>query len=167
MGDYKLLETYYEGNVPMFIGEGDIKEIEEYCIKKKRSVNRAIRLIDDALDRYRKEKTRAKSRKATRDKETALASPRYKCLEDYDRYEDIAEYYGCGGITSSERDRLEELWEEREEIRNKAVDGIYEDEVTKLLKKAIDAIYDSEENTIALELDLEAKALMEERKRGK
>lgn len=166
MRDYKLLEAYYEGNVPMFLGEGDIEEIEEYCIKKKRSVNRAISLIDDVLDRYRKEKTRARSRKATREKETALASPRYKCLEEYGRYEDITEYYGYGGITSSERDRLEELWMEREEIKAKTVDGIYEDEVTKLLKIAKNAIYDSEENTIALELDLEARACMEEQRRG-
>jgi len=166
MRDYELLKSYFKGDIPMFLGEGDIKEIKEYCTKKMRSVNRAVRLVEDAMDRYRKEKTRAKSRKATRDKETALASPRYKCLEDYDRYEDITEYYGCGGITSSERDRLEELWMEREEIKAKTVDGIYEDEVTKLLKIARNAIYDSEECTIGLDLEAEARALMEEQMKG-
>lgn len=55
MGDYKLLETYYEGNVPMFIGEGDIKEIEEYCIKKKRSDEKSTEKPQKRIYRKRDE----------------------------------------------------------------------------------------------------------------
>jgi len=116
-----------------------VKEMEG--AKKKaetlrKAKNKAQSLINDAKNRYVKEKTRAKSKKAAEEKDALLKSPRFKVLEDYYRFEDIQEAYGCGCITESERDRLEELWEEREAIKSKTVDGIYQDEVTRALHEA-------------------------------
>lgn len=98
--------------------------------------NKACALIKDAQARYIKEKTRARSKKATEEKDELLKSPRFKVLDDYQKFDDIQDAYGWDCITESERDRLEALWEEREAIRNKTVDGIYQDDVTKALRQA-------------------------------
>ena len=98
--------------------------------------NRALALIDDAKARYIKEKTRAKSKKAAEEKDALLNSPHFAKLNDYERFEDINEAYGWDVISESERDKLEALWEEREKIRAKTVDGIYKDEVTEALSSA-------------------------------
>ena len=46
-------------------------------------------------------------------------------------------------ITEAERDRFEELWDEREEIKNKTgEDGIYRDLVTQALEEAENTIID-------------------------
>ncbi|MBR6475419.1 MAG: hypothetical protein IKS98_08205 [Lachnospiraceae bacterium] len=98
--------------------------------------NRACALIQDAMARYIKEKTRARSKKAALEKDALIKSPRFKVLDDYDRFEDIQEAYGCDCIDEKERDRLEDLWEEREALKNKTVDGIYQDNVTEALREA-------------------------------
>jgi hypothetical protein len=113
------------------------KEKAEKTAKELRMArNRACGLIMDAKARYIKEKTRAKSKKAALEKDALLKSPRFKALEEYDRFQDIQEAYGCDYITESERDRLEDLWEEREAIKNKTEDGIYKDIVTEALDEA-------------------------------
>ena len=71
-----------------------------------------------------------------------LNSPRFKVLEQFDRFEDIQESYGWDFITEAERDRLEELWEEREKIRNHTDDGIYSDLVTEALDRADSAVFE-------------------------
>lgn len=92
--------------------------------------------------RYIKEKTRARSKKAAEERDEILNSPRFKVLEQYDRFEDIQESYGWDFITEAERDRLEELWEEREQIRNHTDDGIYSDLVTEALDRADSAVFE-------------------------
>lgn len=92
--------------------------------------------------RYIKEKTRARSKKAAEERDEILNSPRFKVLEQFDRFEDIQESYGWDFITEAERDRLEELWEEREQIRNHTDDGIYSDLVTEALDRADSAVFE-------------------------
>ena len=113
--------------------------LKEYEAEKKKreqllkARNKALALITDVQARYVKEKTRARSKKAAMEKEAVLNSPRYQCLNIYDRKEDIQNDYGYDAITASERDRLEELWDEREEVRSKKDDdGYYKDDVTEM-----------------------------------
>lgn len=114
----------------------DKEKAEKEARELTRARNKAYALIQDAKARYIKEKTRARSKKAAEEKDALIKSPRFKALEDYDRFEDIQEAYGCDYISESERDRLEDLWEEREAIKNKTVDGFYQDLVTEALIEA-------------------------------
>lgn len=126
--------------------EADAAKKEAECLIKAR--NKACALIEDAKARYVKEKTRARSKKAALERDALANSPRFAPLEEYIRREDIQEAYGVDYITASERDRLEELWDEREEIKNKVVDGFYRDEVTDALNSAYMAIADIWEDRI-------------------
>ena len=114
----------------------ELEEKEKQAKEYQKAINRASSLIDDARARYIKEKTRARSKKAALEKDAALKSPRFDVLKDYDRFEDIQEAYGCDCFGEAERDRLEDLWEEREEIMNHTDNGVYSDLVTKALHEA-------------------------------
>lgn len=114
----------------------ELEKKEAQAKEYQKAINRASSLIDDARARYVKEKTRARSKKAAMEKDAALKAPRFDVLKDYDRYEDIQEAYGCDCISSSEMDRLEDLWREREEIMNHTDNGVYSDLVTKALHEA-------------------------------
>lgn len=130
--------------------------------------NRARAAIKDAKLRYIKEKTRARSKKAAEERDAILNSPRFKALDLYDRFEDIQEDYGWGEMTEAERDRLEALWQEREELRNHTDDGIYSDLVTEALDKASHMIFDlwqdeiDEGEDIRREFDKQKKKAEEE-----
>lgn len=116
------------------------KDVEKAEIERKKliaSSNRAERLIKDAIARYVKDKTRAKSKALAIEKNAALNSPHFNALADYDRREDIQDAYGCDVITVGERDRLENLWDERESILKQTDEnGNYSDDVTKILNDA-------------------------------
>lgn len=129
------------------------KAAEEYL----KARNRARAVIKDAKLRYIKEKTRARSKKAAEERDEILKSPRFKALEQFDRFEDIQESYGWDFITEAERDRLEALWEEREQIRNHTDDGIYSDLVTEALDKASHMIFDLWQDEIDEGEDLRRK----------
>lgn len=124
----------------------------EHLIKAR---NKACALIDDAKARYIKGKTRAKSKKAAMERDALANSPRFDVLKEYERRQDIQESYGVDYITASERDRLEELWDEREEIKNNIVDGFYRDDVTDALHYAYIAIADIWEEQIEEALQIE------------
>lgn len=120
----------------------EVEKSEKAAKEYKAAINRAAALIRDAKARYIKEKTGARSKKAAEEREAVLQSPRFKALEAYDRFEDIQESYGWDFITEAERDRLEALWQEREEIRNHTGDtGIYSDLVTRALGEAETAVF--------------------------
>lgn len=112
------------------------EEAEQIVTEKVKARNKAQFLINDAKCRYVKEKTRARSKKAAEEKDMILNSPRFDKLKDYERREDIQDAYGYDIISETERDKLEELWDEREQIKNKTEDGIYTDLVTKALNEA-------------------------------
>lgn len=136
-----------------FILLSEVEEAEKEARKKKKARNRAIGLVNDAKARHIKQKTRARSKKAAMEKDAVLNSDRFKVLKDYERFEDIQDSYGWGLIAEAERDRLEELWKEREQIRSNTEDGIYQDLVTEVLDMACnyileiwhDEIYDAEQ----------------------
>lgn len=113
-----------------------------------RARNKACALIEDAKARYIKDKTRARSKKAALERDSLLSSPKFAPLKDYEKFDDIQEAYGYDCITEAERDRLEDLWKEREKIKNNIHDGFYNDEVTEALHQAYIAIVDIWEDQI-------------------
>lgn len=127
----------------------EYEETKKEAHKKIKARNNAVAAITDAKARYIKKKTGARSKKAATEKDALAKAKKYDCLGLYERREDIREYYGYGGITESECDRLEALWDEREEILKKTEDGIYRDTVTDLLDAAISYTYGAFEDEIA------------------
>lgn len=93
-----------------------------------KDIQKATEYILDALARYRKTKTRAKSKKA------ATENP-FAELEGYESREQIQDDYGWEFITEARMDRLLELWDLREQGGGKG-DGLYRDRVTEMLEKA-------------------------------
>lgn len=102
------------------------KDREMAAIQK--DVMRATEYIQDALARYRKTKTRAKSKKAAQENPFAE-------LEEYESREQIQDAYGWEFITEAKMDRLLELWDLREQGGGQG-DGIYRDRVTEMLERA-------------------------------
>ena len=127
----------------------EVENAEKLAKEYQKAINRAQSLINDAKKRYIKEKTRARSKKAAEEREAVLKSSRFKDIEIYDRREDILDAYGWGIISMEECDRLEALWDEREEIRNHIDDnGIYQDLVTQALGEAENTILNMWEDEI-------------------
>lgn len=110
--------------------------------------NRAESLIKDAMARYVKEKTRARNKAAAMERDALLNNPKFACLNAYESVIDIQNFYGAGGISEQEYDQLIKLWEEREALKDKIVDGRYSDDVTKCLEQAIISIRDYGQDTI-------------------
>ena len=94
----------------------------------------ARQAIQEAMNRYIKKKTRARSvAKAETDP--------FAELEGWESLEQIQEAYGYGEITSDRRDKLTDLWEAREAAQRKGKkDGKYHDLVTDMLTRAIRSV---------------------------
>lgn len=135
----------------------EVEKKEKAAAEYLKARNRARSILKDAKLRYIKEKTRARSKKAAEERDEILKSPRFKALDIYDRFEDIQEDYGWGDMTEEERDRLEALWKEREELRNQTDNGIYSDLVTEALDKASSFIFDLWQDEIDEGEDLRRK----------
>lgn len=94
----------------------------------------ARQAIQEAMNRYIKKKTRARS------VAKAEADP-FAELEGWESLDQIQEAYGYGEITSDRRDKLTDLWEAREAARRKGKkDGKYHDLVTDMLARAIHSV---------------------------
>lgn len=110
---------------------------ERYRIEQiKKDRDTARKYIKDALARYRKDKTRSRSK--------AKAENPFYDLDQYSSREDIRDSYGWELITEKEMDRLIELWDLREKSRSKST---LEDRVTEMLEQAFRACgseYDEE-----------------------
>lgn len=110
---------------------------ERYRIEQiKKDRDTARKYIKDALARYRKDKTRSRSK--------AKAEDPFADLEPYSSREDIRDAFGWEIITEKEMDRLIKLWDLREESKNKTT---LEDRVTEMLELAFRACgseYDEE-----------------------
>lgn len=110
---------------------------ERYRIEQiKKDRDTARKYIKDALARYRKDKTRSRSK--------AKAEDPFADLETYSSREDIRDAFGWEIITEKEMDRLIKLWDLREESKNKTT---LEDRVTEMLELAFRACgseYDEE-----------------------
>ena len=114
----------------------DFARMEKSATEKIKARNRAEALIKDATARYIKEKTRARSKKLAMEKDAAINAPRFAKLAEYDRRDDIREAYGMGYITESQADKLEDLWDEREQLKSMSTDGVWADLVTDCLTQA-------------------------------
>lgn len=110
---------------------------ERYRIEQiKKDRDTARKYIKDALARYRKDKTRSRSK--------AKAEDPFADLEQYSSREDIRDAFGWEIISEKEMDRLIKLWDLREESKNKTT---LEDRVTEMLELAFRACgseYDEE-----------------------
>lgn len=124
------------------------QDAEKEAATLRAARNRARSLIMDAKARYIKDKTRARSKREAEEKDALINSPKYDRLKDYERFEDIQEAYGVDYITEAERDRLEELWEERERVKAKTTGGIYKDDVTEALNAASEFLDDFRQEEI-------------------
>lgn len=110
---------------------------ERYRIEQiKKDRDTARKYLKDALARYRKDKTRSRSK--------AKAENPFSDLEQYSSREDIRDSFGWELISENEMDRLLKLWDLREESKSKAT---LEDRVTEMLELAFRACgseYDEE-----------------------
>ncbi len=125
-----------------------LKEAEKDAKRIITARNKAEALINDAMARYVKEKTRAKSKAAAQEKDALLNAAKFAPLKDWESYDDVQSYYGAGGLSESEFDHLTALWEEREALKENIVDGQYSDDVTKILEQAIISIRDYGEDIV-------------------
>lgn len=117
---------------------------EEYVVKLRRydEIKKLIRTAEDqiqyAVDAYKKRKLGARNKQQVEDLSM------FDDLKDYAKRSEIQEAYGWDVITGKERDRLEELWDRREEMEEgKKRGGGYFDEVVRELEKAKLSIQDS------------------------
>ncbi len=139
----------------MFISYDEIQKKEKRVKELKAARERARNAVEDAKRRYIKDKTRAKSKAAAAEKDAILNSARFKVLDEYAKFGDILEAYGWDYISEAEKERLEDLWKEREEIRNHVEDGIYKDNVTDALWAAETFLVELWQN----EIDAEEKII--------
>ena len=101
-------------------------------------IQKALAIIRDAKHRYIKSKLRLKSKKHAADAEQLFAD-----LAEFSSTDDIQNAYGYADISDSERERLMNLWEEREQHTK---DGKkYRDRVIEMLDKAASRIGDEYE----------------------
>lgn len=91
----------------------------------RKDIATARKYIQDALARYRKDKTRSRSK--------AKAADPFADLEGYNIRQDIQDAFGWEFITEAEMDRLLALWDLREASKNKKQ---LEDRVTEMLEIA-------------------------------
>lgn len=104
--------------------EDKMEQAEIEAIRK--DIATARKYIQDALARYRKDKTRSRSK--------AKAADPFADLEGYNIRQDIQDAYGWEFISEAEMDRLLALWDLREASKNKQQ---LEDRVTEMLEIAI------------------------------
>jgi hypothetical protein len=98
-------------------------------------MQKAYAIIADAKNRYIKSKLRLKSKKQAADAELLFAD-----LANYGSKDEIHNSYGYAEISDSERERLMNLWDEREQHTK---DGKkYSDRVIEMLDKASSHIGD-------------------------
>lgn len=109
--------------------KAEAREIDQL----RKDISKARGVIAEALTQYRKKKLKAKSKKQ------AEENP-FEDLKGYDRKIDILDAYGYGCITEHEKDRLEELWDLREQSGRNSTK--YTDRVTEMLERAMDSVGD-------------------------
>ena len=112
-------------------------------------MHKAHAIIMDAKNRYIKAKLKARSKKQTEDAEILFAD-----LAEYETRQHIIEAYGWAIISSTEHERLLNLWDAREQH---AKDGTkYRDRVIDMLELAVAHIGDKYEDFL-FEADVVAR----------
>lgn len=97
-------------------------------------LNKARDIIQRGLTQYVKRKIGARNRAQVENQESLYAE-----LDEYESRDDIQEAYGYDIITETEKDRLMDMWDARENAKNNT-GGKYEDRVTQMLEKAMRVI---------------------------
>lgn len=95
----------------------------------EKDMDTARKYVRDAIARYRKDKTRSRSK--------AKAEDPFVDLAEYTSRHDIQEAFGWGLISEKEMDRLWNLWDLREQSKNKKA---LDDRVTMMLEAALNNI---------------------------
>jgi hypothetical protein len=103
------------------------KEREAKALRK--DVSTACAVIADGILRYKKKMLRARSKKQVDD--PVLFAP----LDDYSSKREIQDAYGWEYISESEMDKLNALWDAREQYIN--AQGRFTDRVTEMLERAM------------------------------
>ncbi len=110
----------------------NMKRKEKELLKARSTV---ISMITDAKANYVKKKVGARRKRDAADPEKMFEE-----LNDYSSERDIDDAYGWEFITENERDRLQAMWQAREEY--KANSGKISDPVTEMFDTAINAVYE-------------------------
>ena len=117
----------------------DANATEEYRNEKReieelqKDIDTARKYIRDALARYRKAKTKSRSK--------AKGSDPFVDLQEYNTFEELHEAFGWGFISEAEFHRLWDLWNLREATKDKEK-KVLEDRVTEMLERAIRVVSD-------------------------
>ena len=123
------------------------KDREVAAIRKDIATARGY--IQDALDRYKKAKLKAKSKKKA-------AEDPFAELEGYNSRKQIQDDYGWEFITEARMDRLLDLWDLREQGATQK-DGVYRDRVTEMLERALRGVGDEFQEQL-FDYDMERRA---------
>jgi hypothetical protein len=131
----------------------------DYCEQQRQAtairndMKKVYTIINDAKNRYIKQKLKLKSKKQAADIDLLFAD-----LIEYENKQAITDAYGWDMISDSERERLLMLWDEREHHEK---DGKkYVDRVIQMLDKAMSHIGDDYQEFLT---DADALALENER----
>ena len=112
----------------------DYLDMERTAKQLRREINAATEIIRDGILRYKKKKLRARLKKQVEDDSV------FEDLKPYNSSREIQDAYGWDIISESEMDRLNLLWEEREQHMLES--GKYQDGVIKLLEHAMAACFE-------------------------
>lgn len=103
------------------------QKVERHRIEEiRKDMATARKYLKDALSRYRKDKTKSRSKDKGEDPFVDLA--------EYNSWQDIQDAFGWEMISEKEFDRLWALWDLRKKSKSKTV---LEDRVTEMLEQAI------------------------------
>ncbi len=105
---------------------------EAKAIRKDISTARGI--ISDGIQRYKKKMLHARSKKQAEDLSV------FAELDQYGSKRDIQDAYGYDFITEATMDRLNDLWDAREQYINAR--GQFEDRVSQMLTRAMNRVGD-------------------------
>lgn len=119
----------------------------------RKDISTARSYIQDALDRYRKKKLKARSKKQ------AAENP-FAELEEYGSRQQIQDAYGWEFITEARMDKLLELWDLRERGGSQE-DGLYRDRVTEMLERALRSVGEEYQDEL-FNYDMEKRAREQE-----
>ena len=112
-----------------FVPSTDYIEKEQEYKAIKKDISTACEIIYDGLLRYKKKMLRARSKKQAEDLSV------FAELDNYASPREIQDAYGWEIITETEMDRLNEMWNAREQFIND--NGKFENRVTQILERAM------------------------------
>ena len=123
------MELYTADEVMAFWDANETREAKTERLEVeqiRKDIDTARKYLKDALAKYRKDRTKSRSK--------AKAADPFADLADYRTKEDIRDAFGWEFISESEMDRLMNLWDVREQSNS---NHALEDRVTEIMEQAI------------------------------